>query len=247
MNRKLGYAALCSTTLLSAPALAVPYFYTDWSAANPAAGTASGSISLPGSTVQVGFSVRQANGAAGSFSFAQTSGGTNYWNPSAPYVSSQVSNAPPNPDIIALIGGSTTTTYTLTLSEPIRDPIMSIVSLGAAGRPITYNFDRPFTVVSTGQGFWGNGPFTQQPGNVLQGAEGHGTIQFLGTFSTFSWTAPVSENWHGFQFGVRTTEALEPGPGPGPGPSPVPEPATLGLLALGLLGTATLRRGRSRS
>lgn len=246
MNRGPRTIALCASMLFTAPAFAVPYYYVDWTAASPSAGTASGTISLPGATVQAGFSVTQANGSPGSFTFAQTSGGTNYWNPGTPYRSSQVDNAPPASDILALIGGSTTTTYTITLSEPIRDPIMAIVSLGATGRPVTYNFDRPFTIVSTGAGFWGNGPFTQQPGNVLQGAEGHGTIQFIGTFSTFSWTAPTSENWHGFQFGVRTTQALEPGPGPGPGPgpAPVPEPASFGLLALGLLGSTLARRAR---
>jgi hypothetical protein len=40
--------------------------------------------------------------------------------------------------------------------------------------------------------------------------EGHGTIQFIGTFSTFSWTVPSPETWHGSTFGIRTTQALEP-------------------------------------
>jgi hypothetical protein len=100
----------------------------------------------------------------------------------------------------------------VTLSQPIKDPIMAIVSLGSAAIPITYNFNSPFTIVSQGAGFWGNGPLTQLPGNILSGAEGHGTIQFIGTFSTFSWTVPTTETWHGFTFGIRTTTALEPNP-----------------------------------
>lgn len=148
----------------------------------------------------VSFSVTQVTGAAGSFKFAQTSGGTNYWNPSAPYISSQVDNAPPDSDIISLIGCSSTTTYKLTLSEAIKDPIMDIVSLGQPGFNVTYDFDRPFDIPSQGVGFWGGGPTALQelPGDVLQGAEGHGTIQFIGTFDSFSWTAPTSEDWHGF-------------------------------------------------
>lgn len=213
------------------------YHYVDWTAANPAGGTASGVITLPdASTVNVNFSTN------GSYFFAQTTAaGSNYWNPSAPYISAQVSNAPPPFEILALIGG-TNQTYTVTLSAPIKDPIMAIVSLGQSGLPTTYDFDSPFTIVSQGAGFFGGGPaaLTQLPGDILRGAEGHGTIQFIGTFSTFSWTVPTAEQWHGFTFGIRTTEALEPSD-----PSAVPEPTSLiifGLGAVGMCGAAFRRR-----
>ena len=89
---------------------------------------------------------------------------------------------------------------------------MAIVSLGAAGSNTTYDFDSPFTIVSQGVGFFGGGPnaLEQLPGDILRGNQGHGTIQFIGTFSTFSWVVPTPESWHGFTFGIRTTEALEP-------------------------------------
>lgn len=226
--------------LLPAVASASPYYYVDWTSANAATGSASGVITLPdSSTVNVTFQAYLASGAPGTFFFAQTAGGTNYWNPSTPYISSQVDNAPPTPDILALVGG-TNQTYVVTLSEPIKDPIMAIVSLGQPGVPTTYDFDSPFTIVSQGAGFWGGGPtaLTQLPGDILQGSEGHGTIQFIGTFSTFSWLVPTPENWHGFTFGIRTTQAIEPGPGP----STVPEPATLVLVGLGLAAVAVRAR-----
>jgi hypothetical protein len=184
-------------------------YYVDWTSANVAGGTASGVITLPdASTINVSLST-----SGGGFFGAQTSGlvppTINYWNPAAPFISAQVPNAPPDSDIIQLQGG-TGTVYTVTLSQPIVDPIMAIVSLGQFGNTITYNFDSPFTIVSQGVGFWGGCStcLVQLPNNVLQGTEGHGTIKFLGTFSTFSWTVPTPETWHGFTFAIRTTGAL---------------------------------------
>jgi hypothetical protein len=71
-----------------------------------------------------------------------------------PYVSAEVENAPPDTDILQLSGG-TNETYTVTLSEPIKDPVMAIVSLGQPGTRTTYDFDSPFTIVSQGVGYWG--------------------------------------------------------------------------------------------
>ncbi|MBM4385894.1 MAG: PEP-CTERM sorting domain-containing protein [Deltaproteobacteria bacterium] len=221
--------------LCASPAVAATYYYVDWTSSSPSAGTAAGTITLPdSSTVSVTFSVTEPNGAAGAYTFGQTNSGTNYWVPAAPYLSTQVDNSPPDSDILALTGGTSTTTYTITLSEPIRDPIMAIVSLGQPSVLVTYDFDRPFTIVSQGVGFWGGGPsaLTQLPGDVLQGQEGHGTIQFIGTFSTFSWTAPTAEFWHGFTFGIRTTERIEP----------TPEPGALALLAAAGAALALSRR-----
>jgi hypothetical protein len=197
-------------TIVALPASAATYHYVDWTSANVAGGTASGTITLPDlSTVTVTFKAVNPDNTPGNLFGAQTSGGTNYWIPSTPYISSQVSNAPPDSDILQLAGGQNQT-YVVTLSQPIKDPIMAIVSLGSSAIPIDYVFNSPFTIVSQGTGFWGPGTLSQLPGNVLHGAEGHGTIQFIGTFSTFSWTVPTPEVWHGFTFGIRTTQALEP-------------------------------------
>jgi hypothetical protein len=86
--------------------------------------------------------------------------------------------------------GGTNETYRVTLSEPIKDPIMALVSLGETSVPTTYDFDAPFTIVSQGPGYFGGSTTALEilPGDVLRGSEGSGTIQFIGTFSSFSST-----------------------------------------------------------
>jgi MYXO-CTERM domain-containing protein len=220
-RRRWGTVALvvAGSSLLSNVASAAIYYYVDWTTADVAHGTASGVIHIADAgTVTVQFAALTAEGGAGSLYGAQVNGaGTNYWNQSAAYTSTEVDNPPPDPDILQLSGGQDET-YRVTLSEAIKDPIMAIVSLGASGTPTTYDFDSPFTIVSQGPGsFGGTATSLQQlPNNVLQGSEGNGTIQFIGTFSTFSWTVPTPESWHGFTFAIRTTEALEPTPDAGP-------------------------------
>src|SRR5204862_6210897 len=119
-------------------------YYVDWTSANVRAGTASGVITLPGgSTVTVGFQAVFADGSPGSLYNAQTNGGSYWWGFPATFVSDQVTNAPPDPDILQLVGGQNQI-YRVTLSEPIVDPIMAITSLGDISTPTTYVFDAPF-------------------------------------------------------------------------------------------------------
>ncbi len=170
--------------------------WTDWQTANKGnPGTAHGIIGLSTQNVSVDYS--------GEIAFAQVSGGTNYWVPSAPYLSSVVLNPPATSDIIALAGGNSTVN-TIKFAQPITNPVMAIASLGsaAAGIVARYQFDANFDILSQGAGYWGNGTLTKLSGNVLQGLEGHGVIQFQGTFTSISWTAPVYENWHGFTIGL---------------------------------------------
>ena len=230
--------------LIATNAFAVPYYYVDWLTADVNGGTASGTITLPdASVVNVGFQAITVAGGPGNLGpTTQTGCGINYWSPSTPYTSAQVSNPPPDCDIVSLIGG-VNQTYIVTLSEAIKDPIMAVLSLGQPGVFTTYDFDAPFDIVSQGAGYWGGNAssLAELAGDVLQGNEGHGTLQFIGTFSTFSWVVPTPENWHGFTFGIRTTERIEPDP------TAVPEPASLLLLVSGLAAGAARKRYARKS
>jgi hypothetical protein len=239
--KKLGMAALLAG-LFSMPALADTYYYVDWTSWNPGGGTASGVITpASGPAVTVQFDALLSTGAHGSFAGVT---GNYLWNPAATYTSAEVQNASTYEGIQLI--GSQNMTYRVTLSEAIKDPIMAVTSLGSGGDRAIYDFDSPFTILSQGPTCcWGGGSsqLSQLPGDILQGYEGAGTIKFNGTYNTFSWTVPDPENWHGFTFGIRTTEALEPTPPV----AAIPEPETYAMMlaGLGLLGL-TARRRRQR-
>ncbi|MBI2815668.1 MAG: hypothetical protein HYX72_01890 [Acidobacteria bacterium] len=190
------------STLLLAIFLAMPclllaqtssnIYWSDWTTATAGAtnGSASGAITLSGSqTIGVTYS--------GDVYFAQTNSGTNYWNPNV-YTSSTVSNSPsPNTDIIAF--GNGTSPNTITFSQPVTNPVFAFVSLN--GPSITFN--APFTVLSSGCGYWGCGNLVFGTGNVLSSnGEGHGTIMFPGTFTSISFQQNGGEYWRGFTVGI---------------------------------------------
>lgn len=186
-----------------AAAQAAPVYWTDWT--NQSQSLVSGTLSTPAGGVDVT--------ATGIYSFAQTSGGTDYWNPASPYVSTAVDNAPPAADIIGLASGGT---ETITFSKPVVDPLIALVSWNSN----TVQFSAPIEFLSFGAGYWGNGtPIVNAAGDGFFGSgEVHGVIRLKGTFTSFSFTH-TSENWHGFTVGVT---------------SAVPEPVQALLLLAGL-------------
>ena len=234
----MGLALGCSV-MIATPSYAATISWTDWSNPVFAFGSTPGSAD---GTLDGGITVKFTGDV-----FTATQVGavtdTDYWSGFSPptYTSSAVENVPPPSDVIALIGGDTRVlTQTLTFSGApgwsVENPVMAILSLGQLSVPVDYNFvSTSFTtlsLLSLGAGYFDPGFLgsLSLSGNVLTGHEGHGVIQFLGTFDsnnpTITWTIPSPENWHGWTVGIAS----------------VPEPASLMLLGAGLAGIGIWRR-----
>lgn len=211
--------------------------WASWTDATPGAtnGSVTGTMQFGTTTVNMSYT--------GELDFAETGSGTDYvtsW--PATYTSATVPNGPPAAELVALTGGDTTVD-TITYSTPVLNPLMAFVSLGAPGTTVTYHFNEPFTVLSSGTGYWGSTdpvtPLTQLPGNEMSGQESDGVIQFDGNFTSISWTIPgTGEYWDGYTFGAQALSA----PGVPIGPTgtttstvPVPPAVWTSLLTLGLI------------
>ncbi|MFL6446847.1 MAG: PEP-CTERM sorting domain-containing protein [Bryobacteraceae bacterium] len=230
----IAVGAVCALTHVSA----APVTWVDWTSGTAGANsTAGGSLTVNGTTVNVSYS--------GQIAFVQTNGGVNYWNPSVPYMSSLVNNAPPTSDIIA---NSTASVKTLTFSQPVDNLFFAVVSLNGNG----YRFSQDFDIVSTGCGYFGCGGLTKvASGGTYDlnstGGEPHGVIRFTGAVSTITWTSLTNEYWNGFTLGTYGLAQQEPVPGQDPGPTPVPEPSSVALAETALLGMTGAYRLKRRS
>lgn len=227
-------AATAASTLLlalAAPQAQAQVFWVDWQNATGTAEASivTGQLLIGGDTVNVTYT--------GETAFVQTDGGTNYWEPDEPYISATVPNAPPAADIIAL---QAQTTKTITFSQAITNPLFAVVSLNGNG----YQFDRDFTILSTGSGFFGSGTLTKEDAGggifrLIGSGEPHGVIQFQGTFTSVTWNSLSNEFWNGFTIGVT-------GVAPPPPSGVAPEPASALLLAPALPVIVALRRRRRK-
>jgi hypothetical protein len=146
------------------------------------------------------------------------------WNPASTWADGTIlSNGLTQTNNIMQIFGGTPTVNTLSFSQPVIDPVLAIFSLGSAIQgPASFVFTglNPLNIVG--------GPSAEFGGNALSlsgvtvsGVEGNGSIQFLGAYSSISWTNPQFEDYYGFNVGVLGL---------------VPEPSSLTVAIVSLVG-----------
>lgn len=211
------------SALAAIPASANTITWTDWTQAtvSDTAGSTSGTMGA----VNVSYTGQVFNQTVINGSF------TSFAPPSS-FQGGIVDNAPDTGDIIALTGGVTTAAplvNTITFDTAVTNPIIAIWSLGQGGIQAEFDFSATPLLQGGGATSQYGGQSITVLGDNAYGVEGNGVIEFVGTFTSISWTNPVFENWYGFQVGMA-------------GPAVTPEPASLALLGAGLAGLGALRR-----
>jgi hypothetical protein len=130
--------------------------------------------------------------------------------PASTFESATVGNAPPPTGMIAL-SGTASATQTLTFSEAVKDPLVAVLS----GASLQFDFDATPTLLSSG-GFVLGGTATFAGGITVSGqtlttaagtgSDGAGVVEFVGTFTSLTFTMPAAESpccFSVFTVGVR--------------------------------------------
>ena len=112
--------------------------------------------------------------------------------------------------------------------------MIAIWSLGTPSQQAEFIFSATAILEAGGPSAEYSGSSIVVLGDKVTGKEGNGTVAFIGTYKTITFTTPEFEDWYGFTVGATD----------------VPETSTWAMMLLGLggLGYASLRNvTKSRS
>lgn len=223
MKKHLNLSLLCALAISAfAPHAWAAPVTTDWTTStNGTNGSASGTLMVSGVSVSVSFS--------GDVRDLQQNHATLFNNASPGYSGQTVFT--PSLAVSDGIGtwGTNGVLNTITFSKPVRNPILWINSLGRGGNWAaatyvqTWTFNAPFSLLSS----WSVPNVPNEPlnpykmtkdGESLIGQEGHGSIIFVGWFTSISWISDKPEQSAYFQVGYDTS-MLDTGPQGPQGPA----------------------------
>ena len=191
-----GLAATAFFVGASAGAQTIDTAWADWTTVTSTT-SVTGKLVLPSGIVKLKFS-------GPTMYFAQVDdGATDYWGGDA----YGVTGTPTGSDLIGFKGGTDKETYKISFSKPVTNPVMAVLSLGRSGVPTRYVFGQVPTLLSSGTGFYGGCETCLTiKRKTLTGTEGHGVVQFIGTFSAITWKQPDFEFWHAVTIGAPTAQ-----------------------------------------
>lgn len=216
-------------TAFALPAVASAQTWANWTSANVGGNVMSGTLGATTITYNGGFDGYQlSDGITRSGVSPSGNCGYAFFCLTAPYTSAGV-NAPTNDGFIQYTGVHR---GTITFGSAVVNPLIAFISVGQGSVPVRYNFlGESINVLSDNSGSpaaWGTGSQTVS-GSTITGNEFSGTVQLIGTFSSFSYSVEDAENWHGVTVGVQSV---------------VPEPSTYALMFAGLFSVGIAARRR---
>ena len=221
------------------PACADNFAWTTWTAATPGDATPGSATGTLASTLY---------GTIGVTYSGQTSGLATQpsWGPASTFTGGVVGNAPPPYNGLALEGGQTYA-ETITFSQAVTDPAFAIWSLGSGSVPAYFNFNaaEPFNLLGGGPSAEYGGQSIVIAGTAIDGSEGNGLVQFIGTYRSLTFTTPDYEGYYALTVGEDANLTDHPTPTPTPPATGVtPEPSSFALFGSGLLGVAGVMKRR---
>lgn len=169
--------------------------WIDWTT-DVDATTVTGTLALPSGIVKVKFT-------GPSLYFSNTEpGSSDYWASGTPDAYA-ATGEPAGSDLLAFTGGTDAALYKVSFSRAVTNPVMAVMSLGRTGQPMRYVFKQTPTLLSSGVGFYGGcATCLTVKKKTVTGTEGHGVVQFVGSFKSISWSMPDSEYWHALTMGA---------------------------------------------